>query len=151
MEIKSWLKNSGVALVKNECCDSGSRTLKLFISRRNKLIFAWWWKFEKAKRGCDNYWINGCGLLSHVVLKSDVSQEWIDELSRIFTFWYKFRKFKNWTIHFHINSTMFFWTFKWNKVGFISIETNKPLSSSINKVNYSCFHKLEVLSHLKRD
>ena len=33
MEIKSWLKNSGVALVKNECCDSGSRTLKLFLSQ----------------------------------------------------------------------------------------------------------------------
>ena len=34
MEIKSWLKNTGVGIVKNGCGHSGLRTLKLAVSQK---------------------------------------------------------------------------------------------------------------------
>ena len=38
---------------------------------------------------------NGLGLLGHGTVKSSVSQEWINELSWLFTCWYQFRKSEN--------------------------------------------------------
>ena len=51
MEIRSWLKNAGVSMVKNGCDHSVLRTLKLAVCQgemNGKLkvtlaIFRWWW------------------------------------------------------------------------------------------------------------
>ena len=46
MEIKSWLKNVGVGMVKNRCGQSGHKTLKLAVSQEGineiNLFFACW-------------------------------------------------------------------------------------------------------------
>ena len=59
------------------------------ISRMNWLnepIFAYWYKFKKAKSCLNNYWVdmvkNGQDLIYHGTLKSE-SHKWFDELSRL--------------------------------------------------------------------
>ena len=54
MEIKSWLKNIGVGVVKNVCDHSGLRTLKLAVfqegrNQRNKLIFGVLIKIQESQ------------------------------------------------------------------------------------------------------
>ena len=53
MEIKSWLKNVGVGMVKNGCGQSGHKTLKLAVSQEGvnekNLFFACWYNSVKLK------------------------------------------------------------------------------------------------------
>ena len=109
LEIKSWLKNFGIGVVKNGCDQSGPRTLKLAGSQgigRMIWCFAQWYKFRTVKSYSDNYWVdvveNECGLLSHGTLKFAVSHEWINQLGLFFACWYKFRKAKNYFINYWV-------------------------------------------------
>ena len=83
MEIISWLKNTGVGVVKNGFGHSCCRTLKLAVSQEGNNGINWflacWDKSRKAKSYCNNCWVgmskNEFGLLIHRTLKSAVSQE----------------------------------------------------------------------------
>ena len=61
MEIRSWLKNIGVDVVKNGCSHSVHRTLKLaeFQWKMNEInwFLACWYKFMKAKSYFSNFWV----------------------------------------------------------------------------------------------
>ena len=52
IEIKSWLKNTGVDVVINGCAHSGRRALKLAVSHEEVNGITWflvcWYKFRKA-------------------------------------------------------------------------------------------------------
>ena len=121
MEIKRWLKNIGVDVVKSRCGHSGHGTLKLALSQeginKKNWFFAWWCKFRKAKSFCNSYWVgvvgNGCCLLSHGTLKSTVSQEWINELSWFsFLFFHGDTKFKK-----SKKITLIILGWEWRKMG----------------------------------
>ena len=69
-------------------------TLKSAVSRMIRwieLIFACWPKFRKAKIYLNNYWVGvvkySRDILGYRTLKSAVSQDWCDELSRFFACW----------------------------------------------------------------
>ena len=105
-EIKSWFKNIGMTVVKNECGNSGLRTLKLAVFQTEINQINWflvcWYKFRKTKLliiKVHNFWMvvvkNVCGILSLGFLKSALSQEWIDEISWFFACRYKTRKTKS--------------------------------------------------------
>ena len=95
MEIKSWLKNTGVGMANN---GSGLRTLKLALSQKGIPEINWflvcWQKFRKAKS-----WTvvikNLFGLLGLGTLKSAVYQEWGNKLGWFFAYWYKFMEVKS--------------------------------------------------------
>ena len=78
-------------MVKNGHGPLGLGTLKSAVSQKwtNEmgLFFASWYKFRKAKRYFNNYWMgrskNEWGLLYHGTLKPGVSHKWFDELSRL--------------------------------------------------------------------
>ena len=80
-KLKADQKFFGVGMVKNECGQSGHRTLKLAVSQKwadeIKLFFACWHKFKKAKSWFNGFWVgrvkNGHGLLVHETLKPAVS------------------------------------------------------------------------------
>ena len=71
MEIKSWLINIGVGVVKNGCGHSGLRALKLAVSQEAINGINWflvcWYKFRNAESFFNNLWKvvvkNGRGLL----------------------------------------------------------------------------------------
>ena len=102
MEIKSWLKNIWVGMVKNGCDHPGLRTLKLAIPQKGSNEINWflvcWQKFRKAKIYFDNFLMvvieNGRGFVGLGTLKSAVSQL-TNELGWFFACWYKFMKAKN--------------------------------------------------------
>ena len=81
MEIKGWLKNIGVGMVKNGCDHSWPRTLKLTVSQEEINVINWFftcgYKSREAKSYFNNFWLvmvkNGCALLGHRTLKSAVS------------------------------------------------------------------------------
>ena len=85
MEIRSWLKNIGVGLVKNGCGHSILKTPKLAVYQREMNGIYWflvcWYKFRKAKSYFNNFLVlvvkNGRSLLGLGTLKSAVSQELI--------------------------------------------------------------------------
>ena len=87
IEIKSWLKNIGMGIVKNGCGHSGLRTLKLALCQEGINGVSWfvvcWQKFRKCKSS--EMVRNGRGLLGLETPKSAVSQEWIDEMSWFFS------------------------------------------------------------------
>ena len=97
MEIKSWLKNIGVGVVKNGCDHPGLRTLKLAIPQKVSNGTNWflvcWQKFKKAKIYFNNFWMvvieNGRGLVALRTLKSAVSQpmNWADFLHADTNLW----------------------------------------------------------------
>ena len=61
-EIKSWLKNFGVGMVRNGCGQSGHGTLKLTVSQEGidgmNWFFAYWCKVRKAKSEFNDFWVN---------------------------------------------------------------------------------------------
>ena len=83
MEIISWLKNTGVGVVKNGFGHSCCRTLKLAVSQEGNNGINWflacWDKSRKAKSYCNNCWVgmskNEFGLLILRTLKFAVSLE----------------------------------------------------------------------------
>ena len=103
MESSSWLKNTGVIIIKNGCGHSVLRTLKLAVSQGKMNEINWFlmclYKFMKAKSYFNNFLVmvvkNGCGLLGLGTLKSTVLQGPIDEMSWFFVCWYEFRKAKS--------------------------------------------------------
>ena len=100
MEIRSWLENIEVGIVKNGCDHSVLRTLKLAVCQGEMDVINWFlvccYKFRKAKSYFNNFWVvvvkNGRGLLGLITLKCAVSQEPINEMSWFFVCSYKFRK-----------------------------------------------------------
>ena len=100
MEIRIWLKNIGVGMVKNGCSHSVLKTLKM--SRKNewnKLIFGVLIQIQETESYFNIFLVvvvkNVRGLLGLGTLISAVSQELIDEMSWFFAYWYKFRKAKS--------------------------------------------------------
>ena len=91
-EIKGWLKNIGLDMVKNGCGNSDLRNLKLAVSQEAidgiNLMFVYWYKFRKPKSFFNNFLVavvkNRHGLLGLGTLKSAVSQEEVDEMSWYF-------------------------------------------------------------------
>ena len=88
IEIKGWLENIGVVVVKNGWGHSGLRTQKLAISQEGMNVINWLLmcslKFRKAKSYFNNFGMmvtNGLSVFGLGTLKSAVSQEWIDEMS----------------------------------------------------------------------
>ena len=103
MEIKHWLKNIGMRVVKNGCGKSGHMTQKSTVSQERINGINWflvcWWKFRKAWSYVNKFWMlvfkNGCGLLGLFGSLKSVSREWMNEMSWFFSCWYKFRKVKS--------------------------------------------------------
>ena len=85
MEIKSWLKNIGVGIVKNGCDHSSLRTLKLTVSQVGIIGINWflvcWQKFRNTKSYNNNFWMvvikNRLDLLGLRTLKSARMKLWI--------------------------------------------------------------------------
>ena len=77
IEIKNWLKNIRVCMVKNRCVHSGHRTLKLVVSQEEISRMHWfsvcWYKFRKVKSYFNNFWVvmvkNGRDLLGQETLE----------------------------------------------------------------------------------
>ena len=80
IESRSWLKNTGVCILKTGCAHSVLRTLKLAVCQGKTNEINWflvcWYKFVKAKSYINNFFVvvvkNGCGLLILETLKSAV-------------------------------------------------------------------------------
>ena len=91
-QIKSWLQNFWMGVVKNGCSQSGHDTLKLTVSQEwiDGMIwfFTCWYKFRKAKSYFTDFSVslvkNGHGHLLYETLKS---AEWVYELNWIFVYW----------------------------------------------------------------
>ena len=64
MDIKSWLNNFGVDVVKNRCDRSGHRNVKFAVSKEEINGINWFWN---VKDDVNNYWVgvgkSGCDLL----------------------------------------------------------------------------------------
>ena len=87
MEIRSWLKNIGVGVVKNGCGYSVLRTLKLAVCQGEMSGINWflvcWYKFRKVKSYFNNFLAlvkNGRGFVCFGTLKSFQSMKWADIL-----------------------------------------------------------------------
>ena len=102
MEIKSWLKNIEVGVVKSMCGHLRVRTLKLALSQEAMNGINWflvcWYKFKKDESSCSNFLV--------VVFKNRVwtFRSWDSKIcciwkmnlwnELIFYMWYNFRKAK---------------------------------------------------------
>ena len=86
------IKNIWMGVARNECGQSGHRTLKLAVSQEwidaMNWFFAWWCKFWKVKSCFNDFWVglvkNGHVHLGHDSLKS---AEKVHRLSWFFTCW----------------------------------------------------------------
>ena len=103
MEIKNWLKDIGVGMVKNGHSYFGFRTLKLAVSQgvTNEInwFLVFWYKLRKAKSFSNTFWVIGGQKWVWSFMswgsKTALSQEWIYEMSWFFACWNKFRKTKS--------------------------------------------------------
>ena len=94
MEIKHWLKNIGMRVVKNGCGKSGHMTQKSTVSQERINGINWflvcWWKFRKAWSYVNKFWMlvfkNGCGLLGLFGSLKSVSREWMNEWNELIFF-----------------------------------------------------------------
>ena len=83
MEVKNWLKNFGVGVVKNGCSHFGHRTLKMAVSQKGIDEINWFFcmliQIQEFKCHFNNYWLgnitNGDDFLGHRTLNLSVSRE----------------------------------------------------------------------------
>ena len=102
MDIKSWLKNVGLGMVKYGRDHSGHKALKSAVSEYGIDELSWffecWYKFKKAKRYYNSYCVsgvrNGLGLLVNLALKSALSKIELMNRAIFYACRYKLWKFK---------------------------------------------------------
>ena len=94
--IKSWLENMGICMVKSRYGHVGLRTLRSSVSQEwideVSWFFPCWYKFRKAKSYVNSYWMgtvkNGWGLIDHGILKSGLRIGRIEQIDLTdFTCW----------------------------------------------------------------